>query len=260
MCFRHSQSAGVPVIVSHNDDLETKKPLNLDLEKLTQRPNGAAGPTDGEGDTYEDLELASKKGGILGRFNAAFHDVLQTSRGPNRLREPAIEAGDTPHVTADDLAIRRAKTVNAKRMVVPEGAIINGSMMSGSESEIAGRIEGDVTVDGKLYLGSSALITGNVRAASCKVEGLVEGKLECTQDLELAPTGRLNADAMAGKRMILCGQVFGNVSTGGMLHITATAKVTGDIRARQIVIEEGAVFNGRCLMRPPAQRSEKEKV
>ncbi|MBI5094803.1 MAG: polymer-forming cytoskeletal protein [Candidatus Hydrogenedentes bacterium] len=239
---------------------QTKKPLDLNLDELTKGKGDGGIPDDGDlggGDTFEDLERASKKGTIFGRFNAAFHDVLQTSRGPNRMREPAVEAGDSPHVTADDLAIRRAKTVTSKRMVVPEGAIINGSMMSGSESEIGGRIEGDVTVDGRLLLGSSALVTGNVRATSCKVEGLVEGKMECTQELELSATGRLNADAIAGKKMVLCGQVFGNVSTGGMLHIMASAKVTGDIRARQIIIEEGAVFNGRCLMRPPAQRSEK---
>jgi len=235
-----------------------KKSLELNLDELTTGPEtGPFEHDDTEESSFSDLERASKKGNIFGRFNAAFQDVLQTSRGPNRMREPAVEAGDSPHVTADDLAIRRAKTVSSKRMVVPEGAIINGSMMSGSESEIAGRIEGDVTVDGKLMLASSALITGNVRAASCSVEGLVEGKMECTNELELGPTGRLNADVMAGKRMVLRGQVFGNVSTGGMLHIMATAKVTGDIRARQIIIEEGAVFNGRCLMRPPAQRSEK---
>jgi cytoskeletal protein CcmA (bactofilin family) len=141
-------------------------------------------------------------------------------------------------------------------MIVPEGVIIEGNMTSGSETEISGRIEGDVTVDGRLYLGASALITGNVRATSCVIEGLVEGKVECSEDLELGRTGRLNADAMAGKEINLGGQVFGSISTGGVARLRTTARLTGNIRSRRIVIDEGAVFNGTCTMRTPSQRAE----
>jgi cytoskeletal protein CcmA (bactofilin family) len=209
-------------------------------------------------DSYEDLaEASSSKGGLLGRMNQAFQDALQTNRGAGNERAPAFESRGEPNVTADDLAIRRAKNIKPRRMIIPEGVIIDGSMTSGSETEISGRIEGDVTVDGRLYLGRSALISGNVRAANCKVEGLVEGKMECSEELELGPTGRLNADVLAGKRTNIAGQVFGNVTTGGMLRLQASAKVTGDIRARRMVIEEGATFNGKCMMRPPGQRGEK---
>jgi len=208
-------------------------------------------------DTYEDMQDAAQKGGLLNRFSTMFHEVLQTSRGPERRREPAMEAGDGQEVSADDLAIRRARTVSAQRMTVPEGVIIHGSMSSGSDTEIAGRVEGDAIVEGRLYLGASALVSGNVRAAMCKIEGLVEGKVECNQELELGRTGRLNADVLAGKRMMLAGQVFGNVSCGGQVRMMSSAKVTGDIRTRRIVIEEGAVFNGRCTMRTPAERGER---
>ena len=34
-------------------------------------------------------------------------------------------------------------------------------------------------------------------------------------------------------------------------------KVNGDIRTRRLLIEEGAMFNGMCKMRPPAQKSER---
>lgn len=228
--------------------------MALDRDR-TQNPPGNIDP-ERVPDTYEEMAEASKGGGLFGRVNQAFQDVLQNSRGSNPQRAPVQEAGDDPTVTADDLAIRRAKNVKPKRMIVPEGVIINGSMTSGSETEISGRIEGDVTVDGRLYLGASALVTGNVRASSCRVEGLVEGRMECSQDLELGQTGRLNADALAGKRMVLAGQVFGDIATSGSIRLVATAKVTGNIRSRRILIEEGAMFNGRCSMRSPAQRGE----
>ena len=207
-------------------------------------------------DTYEALERAGKRDSIFSRLIQSTQEAISTNRGPGRVRSAAEEAGESPNVTADDLAIRRAKSVKPQRMVVPEGVIIQGNMSSGSETEISGRIEGDVTVDGRLYLGASALITGNVRATSCLIEGLVEGKVECSEDLELGRTGRLNADAMAGKEMNIGGQLFGSVSTGGIARLRATARLSGNIRARRIVIEEGAVFNGSCTMRPPAQRAE----
>ena len=143
-------------------------------------------------------------------------------------------------------------------MIIPEGVVISGSVSSGAETEISGRVDGDVTVEGRLYLGPTALISGNVRATACKVEGLVEGKMECSQEIELGRTGRLNADAMAGKKATVAGQVFGNVATGGMLHLVATGRIEGNIQTRQLVMEEGSVFNGRCGMRAPAQqRSDK---
>ncbi|GMW00210.1 MAG: hypothetical protein AMXMBFR84_13480 [Candidatus Hydrogenedentota bacterium] len=219
-----------------------------------------ADPVVEEGDTYEALAEAGRRGegGLFSRMGAAFQDAIQSSRGTGRTRSPAEEGGNDPEVTADDLAIRRARTIKLQRMVVPEGVIIQGNLMSGSETEIAGKIEGDVTVDGRLYLGASALVTGNVRAGSCKIEGLVEGKVECSQELELGRTARLNAEAMAGKQVVIGGKIFGDVTTGGTLRLVAGASLQGNIRARRIVIEEGALFNGTCAMRPPAQRTEQK--
>jgi cytoskeletal protein CcmA (bactofilin family) len=132
--------------------------------------------------------------------------------------------------------------------------IIEGSLTSSSDTDIGGRIEGNITIEGRLNLGPSALISGNIRAGSCKIEGLVEGKVECTEDLELGPTGRLNADILAGKRIYLAGEVYGNVTTPGILRLAATSKVEGDVRTRSIMVEEGATLNGQCTMRAPSQQ------
>jgi len=251
MHHRHLQPAWVCISMAFDPPKKRQQP---DPTQGTPGPSVGSTSKERVPDTYEDLAAASKTHeGIFGRMGQAFQDVLQSSRGDRR-RAPADEAGDDPSVTADDLAIRRAKSVKMQRMIVPEGVIIDGSMSSGSETEISGRIEGNVTVDGRLYLSASALVTGNVRATSCKVEGLVEGKMECSQELELGQTGRLNADALGGKGMVVCGQIFGNVSSGGVVRLAPTAKVTGDIRTRRLIVEEGAVFNGACRMRPPAQK------
>jgi cytoskeletal protein CcmA (bactofilin family) len=205
-----------------------------------------------EGD-YKDLEQARKKG-LFGRFNRSLNESLQASRGGERVRDAAVEASAAPTpASADDLALRRAKSVTAVKMVIPEGVVIQGSLTGGADTEIGGKIEGNVTVAGRVFIGETALISGNVSAASCRVDGMVEGKVECSDELELGPKGNLKADVAAGKRINVAGRVYGNVMSHGVVRLLQTCVVEGDVRARSVVMEEGAQLNGRCVMRPPAQ-------
>ncbi len=196
-----------------------------------------------------EMDSAGKKG-LFGRLNTA----IQQNRGPERTRDVATIETTSPTATADDIAIRRARTVSSARMIIPEGAIIQGNVTGGSETEISGRIEGDVTVEGTLTLGKTALITGNVRAGSCRVDGLVEGKLECSDEVDLGQSGRVNGDVGSGKRINLAGQVYGNVITPGVLRLAQSCRVQGDVRARTLTMEEGATLDGSCIMRAPSQK------
>lgn len=206
----------------------------------------------GKEDTFAEMEGAEKKGSIFGKLNARLQDAIQEGRSEDALRDVRKESGDEQGVSADDLAIRRSKSVNnPQRMTVPEGVIIEGALTSSSETDIAGRIDGNVTVDGKLALSPSALITGTVRATNCVILGLAEGKVECDQDLELGKAGKITSDVMAGNQIVISGIVKGNIQCGGRLELTESADVTGNIRARSIVIAPGAVFNGNCAMSTP---------
>ncbi len=206
---------------------------------------------------YEELKAAGNKGSLLGKVNQRFQDALQTGRGDESLRDVPAETQNDPGVSADDLAMRRAKSVRAQKLILPEGVIIEGALSSCTETEIEGRIDGDVTVDGRLFLGSSALVSGKVRATTCSLDGLVEGKVDCSHNLELGTSGRLKADAVAGQNITLAGEVFGNITCGGTLRITPTANVTGNVRARVILLEEGANFNGDCIIgAKPTQKAE----
>jgi len=225
-------------------------------KKTKQNQSEIQHPADAP-DTYEALEQAAARRGLFGRVNQRLNEAIDQNRSGNGPVNARAEGRDNPGITADDLALRRAKGTNLKRMVIPDGVIIDGSFTSGSETEIEGRVDGDVTVEGNVSLGATALVSGNVRATNSVVQGLVEGKMECTGDLLLGESGRLNADSLAGQQMIVQGQIFGNVACRGTLRLTATAKVTGNIRARTLIIEDGAVFNGHCAMRAPSQRSEK---
>ena len=90
------------------------------------------------------------------------------------------------------------------------------------------------------------------RNPSCSVRGKVLGDVESQQDLSVGETGVIHADAIAGKDMVIAGEINGNVKCGGRLRLTPTGRLTGNIRARTVVLEEGAQFNGACNMTKPA--------
>lgn len=200
--------------------------------------------------------------GFFGRFNARLNDALQQGRPAERGMDgmptpipPAPTASaEAAAASGDQAALRAAKSMGTGRMVVPEGVVIEGSLMGSADTEIHGRITGDISIEGRLYLGAKAVVSGNVRAVSCQIEGNVEGKVECSDEVQLGTSGRLHADVLAGKRIFLAGQVYGNVATPGALKLASTCRVDGDVRARNLAMDEGAALNGKCIMRAPTQQ------
>lgn len=216
----------------------------------SQNPSPKAGPSISDDKSFEKMSEAGGSG-LFSRISNKFNDALQSGRGTAQSSESPLPMTQR---TADDISLVRARSTKTQKMYVPDGVIIEGSLTGGSETEIHGRIEGNVTVDGLLFLGKTALITGNVRADTCQVEGLVEGKVECSNSLFVAASGRLAADAVAGKQVRITGKIEGNATTPGSLRIEAGGTVNGDVRARVFSMDDGAILNGRCVMRAPAQR------
>lgn len=97
---------------------------------------------------------------------------------------------------------------------IMEGTSIEGEVKSDSNIRIDGRMKGTLQVRGRLIVGATGLVEGDVICQSCDIEGTVNGKVHC-QDL---------------------------------LSLKATAKLTGDIHTKQLSIEPGAVFSGNCDM------------
>jgi cytoskeletal protein CcmA (bactofilin family) len=199
----------------------------------------------------EEFQQTQRKG-LFGKLNTKLNDAIQEGRTDAQHGSATAEAPADKNIPADDLALTRSSSAaTGQKMIVPENVLIEGAMTSGSDTDISGKIEGDVTVESQLNIYSTSVITGNVRAKNCLMQGTCEGNMECTHTLELGQSGSLNADAMTGQNMIIAGQVTGNVNCGGQLQLMASAKVTGNIRARSIVIDEGATFNGTCSMAKP---------
>lgn len=184
--------------------------------------------------------------GFFAKIGDRFNAALQSSRGGGNT--PATPPPLIQRVT-EESPLSRLRPSKSQKMYIPEGVVIQGSMVGNSDTEIYGTVEGDVSLEATLLLGKNAMVTGNIKALSAQIEGEVKGRVSCSEEITLAATGRLASDASAGKYIRIAGKVEGNVKTPGTLRIESGGVVNGDVQARVFSMDEGAELNGRCTMR-----------
>lgn len=93
------------------------------------------------------------------------------------------------------------------------------------------------------------------------IEGTVQGKLSTQACLTIGSEAKIVADVTAGEATI-AGTIEGNLKVENRLDIKATAKIQGDIQAAEISVEAGAQLNGRLTVGAgaPAGKGSKSDV
>ncbi|HCC38250.1 MAG TPA: hypothetical protein DEQ14_11955 [Treponema sp.] len=79
------------------------------------------------------------------------------------------------------------------------------------------------------------------------IRGTVSGEISASGLLVIDEQAVVNANINAS-RVIIRGQVKGDVTASEKVEVTITGKLTGDVTAPEIFMETGCVFNGRCAM------------
>lgn len=111
--------------------------------------------------------------------------------------------------------MKRESTTNVKiNSIIGAGAVVEGDFAAQGSTRVDGVINGNVTIQGILVLGAGGKVNGNVEAASA----------------------------------IIGGEVLGDIKVSDKLEVSATAKVLGNIATKILVIDENAVFQGKCDM------------
>lgn len=101
-------------------------------------------------------------------------------------------------------------------------------------------------------IGKGAECDGDFSAeGSVRIDGCVNGNVTVTKTLIIGATGCVNGDLSAAAA-IIGGEVNGNVNAPEKAELTTTARVIGDITTGTIIIDEKAVFQGRCDMNQEA--------
>ena len=94
------------------------------------------------------------------------------------------------------------------------GTTIDGEVTSSGDIRVDGRLSGSINTKGKVVIGSTGIVEGNVIAS--------------------------NAD--------ISGDLKGAISVAELLSLKSTAKLDGDIVTNKLAIEPGAAFTGSCSM------------
>jgi len=107
--------------------------------------------------------------------------------------------------------------------------------------EWTGFLEKGVRVDGKLET------TGTFR-----IDASMKGTLTSSEVLILGENARVEGQ-LDGNYIIIAGRFDGIINAKGKVEIKTKAIVTGEIHTPCLIIEPGAVFDGRCHMLAPSQ-------
>ncbi len=80
-----------------------------------------------------------------------------------------------------------------------------------------------------------------------RVEGKVEGSVVSSGNLVIGEGGEVDGDIRVGQ-LFVSGVVRGTVKASRRIQLCAQGKAFADLETPSLVIEDGAIFDGRCAM------------
>lgn len=96
-------------------------------------------------------------------------------------------------------------------------------------------------------VGKGTSIEGNMQVSqSIRIDGSFKGQLTASDTLIVGATGELTDVVVKVKNAIVGGSVKGNISASNKVTLENTSRLEGDLSAKLLIIEEGALFSGNC--------------
>ena len=106
-------------------------------------------------------------------------------------------------------------------------------------------------------IGMTAECGGDFKSeGTIRVDGTVNGEVTVTDTVIVGASGCINGDINA-KKVVIGGEVYGNLNVPEKVELTSTARVIGDITTNCLVIDEQAIFQGNCNMNQDASKRPK---
>ena len=102
--------------------------------------------------------------------------------------------------------------------IIGAGTVIEGEINTNGDIRIDGTLVGKLSVKGRLVLGSSGQVDGEIVCQNADISGSVKGKINVTDLLALKSSSKLSGDIITNKLAIEPGAVFtGSCSMGGII-------------------------------------------
>jgi cytoskeletal protein CcmA (bactofilin family) len=101
-----------------------------------------------------------------------------------------------------------------------------------------------------MLLGPETTIEGTIEFKNTvRLEGNVIGKIYSTDGkLIIGETAVVNGEIMVNVAIIM-GRVNGKINAGKRVEVYPPGRIEGDIQSPAVLIESGVIFNGNCSMK-----------
>lgn len=86
------------------------------------------------------------------------------------------------------------------------------------------------------------MVQGNLR-----IDGTFEGKTLVVDQLQIGEKAKVKTDINATS-VVVEGLVIGNVTANRRILLLSTARVLGDLKTPELIIQDGVVLEGRCTI------------
>lgn len=97
-------------------------------------------------------------------------------------------------------------------------------------------------------IGEKSYFTGTFNInGSLRIDGRFEGKSLKADQLYIGPDGKIKTSIDAVS-VIVEGLVMGNINATSRVLLMPTAKVFGDIKTPELIIQNGVLLEGRCTI------------
>lgn len=103
------------------------------------------------------------------------------------------------------------------------------------------------------FLGEGTYVEGTVEAkGSLRVDGRVKGAVRAGDTLTIGAKGDVSGEVHA-RMAVVGGRIEGNIQVDEKLVLEANSKLVGNLKAKKLVIDEGAIFQGKSDMGIPKE-------
>lgn len=214
------------------NEIDTEKPVEDNDDLFSVAEADAAGADPGE----VDPELLAN---ILEEEPAA---VTEKEEAPKKETLPVPEAK-----TEEKRPFREtAEEDKSGVTVITKGTTINGSIISDCSLDVMGTINGDIECLGKLTI--SGKVSGNSMASEVFVNTeRLEGSITSEGSVKVGLGTVIVGDIVASSG-VFAGAVKGEIDINGPVVLDSTAIIKGNIKAKSVQMNNGAVLDGFCSL------------
>ncbi|MBN1768361.1 MAG: polymer-forming cytoskeletal protein [Prolixibacteraceae bacterium] len=97
-------------------------------------------------------------------------------------------------------------------------------------------------------IATNTAVTGDIKTESdIRIDGILKGNLHTNGRLILGKTGSIEGEILCETAEIE-GKLHGKISVSDLLTLKSTSILTGEIATGKLMIEPGANFTGNCKM------------